>query len=215
VVNKAILITLTVPDPRHAEEFNAWYDDEHMHERLAIPGFISARRWTSTVHPGRYLATYELESLAVFESPAYLAHYGDNQTPWSKRNLGRLQVFVRWAAEQANPGDALPSPDATALFVSAWDAEPGQDGAVNAWYDEEHLPLLARIDGCLGGRRFVAASGAPKNVALYDLLDPNLPESERWRATGSTARAQAAIPLVVPGRLRETFVAYPKSWTKQ
>jgi len=36
------------------EEFNAWYDSEHLPERLAIPGFRSARE-------GKYLATYELD----------------------------------------------------------------------------------------------------------------------------------------------------------
>ena len=59
------------------EEFNAWYDDEHMAERLAIPGFRSAQRWVRDCRPGegKYLATYELDSMAVLESPAYLERF--------------------------------------------------------------------------------------------------------------------------------------------
>ena len=58
------------------EEFNAWYDTEHLPERLAIPGFRSARRW---VRGGTYLATYELDSPEVLQSP-YLERFR-NQTP--------------------------------------------------------------------------------------------------------------------------------------
>ena len=39
-----LLLTLTEPPPAMEEEFNAWYDEEHLAERLAIPGFRSATR---------------------------------------------------------------------------------------------------------------------------------------------------------------------------
>jgi hypothetical protein len=79
------------------EEFNAWYDDEHLAERLAIPGFLSAQRWIADVPPGhgKYLATYELDSPSVLSSAAYLARY-NHQSPWSRRCLGTLVVFKRW-----------------------------------------------------------------------------------------------------------------------
>jgi len=35
------------------EEFNAWYDSEHIPERLSIAGFRSARRWSADTAPGR------------------------------------------------------------------------------------------------------------------------------------------------------------------
>jgi len=58
-MRRGLLLTLTEPPPGMEEEFNAWYDEEHLPERLAIPGFRSARRWVA----GRtYLATYELDS---------------------------------------------------------------------------------------------------------------------------------------------------------
>ena len=110
ITNMGLLLTLTEPPVGMEEEFNAWYDTEHMSERLSIPGFISARRWERDCKPGegRYLATYELTSPGVLESPDYLAHVGDNQTPWSKRCLGRSTVFRRWACEQTVPGNRLP-----------------------------------------------------------------------------------------------------------
>jgi hypothetical protein len=79
--------------------------------------FRSARRWVTECKPGegKYLATYELDSPAVLESPAYLARF-NNQSPWSRRCLGKAIVFRRWACEQAGSKD--PHPDARALFLA-------------------------------------------------------------------------------------------------
>ena len=97
-----LLLTLTEPPPQMEEEFNAWYDSEHIPERLSIPGFRSARRWVAQGKPGegKYLATYELESPAVLTSPQYLSFF-EKQSPWTQRCLGkalprRLEVRCRW-----------------------------------------------------------------------------------------------------------------------
>jgi hypothetical protein len=111
-MNRGLLLTLTEPPAAMEEEFNAWYDTEHIPERLAIPGFRSARRW---VEGRSYLATYELDSAKVLESADYLARY-NNQTPWSKRCLGKLVVFKRWACEQLGSDD--PHPKAGAVMLA-------------------------------------------------------------------------------------------------
>ena len=70
--NFGLLLTITEPRPELETEFNAWYDTEHIVERVSIPGFLSARRWVADVKPGegKYLATYELVSPGVLESDA-------------------------------------------------------------------------------------------------------------------------------------------------
>jgi hypothetical protein len=119
-MNRGLLLTLTEPPPAMEEEFNAWYDGEHLAERLAIPGFRSAQRWVAEVPPGagKYLATYELNSVAVLTSQEYVRRF-KNPTPWSRRCLGRLVVFKRWACEQLDPGRADPHPDARGLLLNA------------------------------------------------------------------------------------------------
>ena len=118
-MNRGLLLTLTEPPAAMEEEFNAWYDQEHLAERLAIPGFRSATRWVADVPPGqgRYLATYELDSLQVLSSGAYLERFR-NQTPWSRRCLGKAVVFKRWACEQVEPGAADPHPGVKALLLN-------------------------------------------------------------------------------------------------
>jgi len=158
-MKRGLLLTLTEPPPAMEEEFNAWYDEEHLPERLAIPGFRSARRWVADVAPGegKYLATYELDSPEVLQSAAYLARF-QNQTPWSKRCLGKLVVFRRWACEQVEPGKADPHPAAKGLVFT-------MNGG--------------KLSGVLQLRRFVAESG--EKIALYELSDLQQPGAIVYR----------------------------------
>jgi hypothetical protein len=49
------------------DAYDAWYRDKHIPELLAVPGFVSARRYRVHGDPAdpsahRYLAVYEIES---------------------------------------------------------------------------------------------------------------------------------------------------------
>ena len=149
---RGLLLTITEPPPAMEEEFNAWYDTEHLAERLAIPGFRSTRRWVAGCAPGegKYLATYELDSPAVLSSPEYLARF-QNQSPWSRRCLGKAVVFRRWACEQVEPGDADPHPQAKAIAFSTF---------------------AVALPGVLQARTFKASSG--ETIVLQEL--------DAWRA---------------------------------
>jgi hypothetical protein len=153
-MKRGLLLTMTEPPPAMDEEFNAWYDGEHLPERLAIPGFRSARRWVADVAPaeGRYLATYELDSQAVLSSSPYLARF-QGATPWTRRCLGKAVVFRRWGCEQTRPGDADPHPMARALLLVVG-----------------HTPLddLA-VPAALQLRRFIASAGTPRHIVLVEL----------------------------------------------
>jgi hypothetical protein len=186
--NHGLLMTLTEPPAVMDEEFNAWYDTEHMAERLSITGFISARRWIRDCAPGegRYLATYELQSPQVLETPEYLSHVGDGFTPWSRRCLDKATVFRRWACTQITPGTQAPHTAANALFVACAEVSDTHVQDFNQWYDTEHLPMLANVPGVLGARRFLASSGTPRYVALYDLANTQVIDHADWRAAQKT-----------------------------
>ena len=143
---------MTEPPAAMEEEFNAWYDSEHLAERLAIPGFRSARRWVADVAPGegKYLATYELDSPAVLQSAQYRARF-EAPTPWTRRCLEKTVLFKRWACEQVEPGTADPHPLATAVIVIVSDAV-----------------ALPALPGVLQARRFVAVEGEPRHITLAE-----------------------------------------------
>ncbi len=58
--------------PEHEAQFNAWYDEEHLDERLAVPGFRSARRYRAVGETYAYAALYELDTPEVLQSADYL-----------------------------------------------------------------------------------------------------------------------------------------------
>src|SRR5438270_12586262 len=50
-------------DPQHVQEFNEWYNKEHLPELLSVPGILSAARYEAVKGGPQYLACYELESV--------------------------------------------------------------------------------------------------------------------------------------------------------
>jgi hypothetical protein len=163
--HRGLLLTMTEPPAPMEEEFNAWYDDEHLPERLGITGFRSARRWAADVPAGegKYLATYELDTPQVLTSAEYLARF-EGATPWTRRCLSKAVVFKRWACEQA--GTADPHPLAKALLMVA--SESPIQGLV--------LPNALQV------RSFTASVGAPRHVVLAELA---------WEATRNIPPPQA------------------------
>jgi len=69
----ALLVVVVDVPPEHDEAFNRWYDEEHIPEKRATPGFRSARRYVSHDRPGRYLAVYEIDDADVVTNPEYMA----------------------------------------------------------------------------------------------------------------------------------------------
>ncbi|MCO8592166.1 DUF4286 family protein [Burkholderia multivorans] len=86
-------------DPAHEADFNAWYDREHMQERVAIPGFTHARRFRATDRGARkYLALYVTDTLDVFRGDAYRRAFAQ-QTAWSLANFERMTGTQRRVGE--------------------------------------------------------------------------------------------------------------------
>lgn len=85
----AMLIVTMEPPASLEEEFNDWYDTEHFPQRRNLPGFDSATRWVCLDGWPRYVALYDLASMAVLDTPEYRAVSAANSTPWSRRILPR------------------------------------------------------------------------------------------------------------------------------
>lgn len=90
----AILITEMDIPAEHEAEFNDWYTNEHVAERVDLPGFRSAYRFVATDGQPKYFAYYETDGLEALTTPTYKAILAD-QTDWSKRVMGRFRNFGR------------------------------------------------------------------------------------------------------------------------
>ena len=81
--------------PEAEAEFADWYFREHMPERVALPGFLSGRRYTAPGDgPNKYLALYEATSKEVFASEAYRACL-EGPTRWTSKIMPHFRNFAR------------------------------------------------------------------------------------------------------------------------
>ena len=97
LAGKGMLLTSMDIDSSDEVEFNRWYDREHLEERVAIDGFLEARRYVAHNGKPKYLSLYSTESFEVLDSPAYRTALA-NQTDWSKANIARFKNMIRAVA---------------------------------------------------------------------------------------------------------------------
>jgi hypothetical protein len=173
----------------HADEFHDWYDLEHLPERRAVPGFGACERWIGAEQPAISVATYDLDSVDVLRGEAYRSIAYANLSVWSKRVTSMCRRLLRFEGTQLTPGAAAAPEGAGGLLLNAMNVAPEAEADFNAWYDEEHLPALARVPGTLAARRYRSAEtggGSHRYVALYYLESPAVTQSADWAAAIDT-----------------------------
>jgi hypothetical protein len=107
-----LLVVIVEVDPEHADELDRWYEHEHLPEKLATPGFRSARRYRDVERPGRFLALYELDDPDLVRSAEYMAQ---EMSPWSAR------VMATWSSLDRSVWAEIPR-------IADREVEPGGGG---------------------------------------------------------------------------------------
>ena len=97
LAGKGMLLTSMDIGASDEAEFNRWYDREHLEERVAIDGFLEARRYVAQDGRPKYLSLYSTETFEVLDSPAYRTALA-NQTDWSRANIARFKNMIRAVA---------------------------------------------------------------------------------------------------------------------
>lgn len=97
--SRGLLLFTTDIDPAMEPEFHRWYEEEHIAERMAVPGFLTARRFRAIEGGPKFMALYDLESPEVLASEPYLSLVGVNKSAWTRRmetmfRNGRRNVYV-------------------------------------------------------------------------------------------------------------------------
>jgi len=190
---KGILVAMLNFSDVAEDEFNDWYDLEHVPERRRVPGFLGAERWLAQSEPKLSLAIYDLESIGVLESAAYRAVY-DNPTPWTKRVTGRCRMRLRYEGAQLRPGEASAPANAVACLLVAMNVAPEHEAELNEWYNVEHLPALAAVPGTLAARRYRGRGATQRYLALYHFDRPGVPGSAAWKTAADTPWTQKLRP---------------------
>ena len=93
------------------------------------------------------------------------------------------------------------------MLVVAMNVLPEAEAEFNAWYNEEHIPLLRTVPGMLCARRFKTVSGPRKYIAVYHLSGPEVQASEAW-AKAITTPWQIKMKPLTSDRLRFVLSRY-------
>src|SRR5215510_7437591 len=121
-----ILFSEMTPDASWEDDFNDWYDREHIPLRMAVPGFRSAQRYRAE-GTRNYLVVYEMDSPAVLKTPAYLA-VKNNPSDRTRRMLNSVTGFTRYIAQETGSRmsgvDRVRALDAPCLYSVFFDVPP-------------------------------------------------------------------------------------------
>ncbi|MDR3538768.1 MAG: hypothetical protein P4L71_19895 [Acetobacteraceae bacterium] len=191
---KGLLLVAFDSTNAQQDEFNDWYDLEHVPERRRVPGFGTCERWVSVANPNHAVASYELDSPDVLQSDAYRAIAGDNLSPWSKRMTSIAKRLLRFDGEQTLPGEQPGPAGAGGLLVNAMNVDPAHEAEFNEWYDHEHIPLLSKVSGTLCARRFRDPTGTHRYLALYHLATAEVPTTDAWKQAAGTPWTERLRP---------------------
>jgi hypothetical protein len=142
-LSNGILVVWTDVLAEHETEFNSWYNEQHLPERLSVPGFHNARRYASETSP-KYLAYYETTTPAVMASDRYVERLA-NPTEWTQRVMPWFVDTVRTVCNVvANFGHGVGGVAQTFTFS----VEQAGDAHL-AWLSEHALPEAASHLGCM------------------------------------------------------------------
>ncbi len=180
------------------DDFNQWYNTQHIPERLAIPGFQSAVRYESLKGEPKYVALYELDDASVLETPEY-ANLRANPNDWDKRISPKLQVAARNVYEQIFACGDPPAAHAPFILSVRLDIAANVEDEFNRWYNEDHLPKLASVPGVACARRYCSLSGTgAKYLALYEMENEQVMSTDAWSKAANTEWTQKIRPHLKP-----------------
>jgi len=162
----------TVPET----EFHDWYDHEHGPRRLSVPGFLGGYRYGALddAKPA-WLVLYDLESPDVLDSPEYKA-LGATASEQDKTVGAGLATLDRRIYTQLSSDGAAPDEPAPVLLTVALSVPAGAEDDLQAWYTDEHIPMLREVPGWRRIRRFRLVRGmdgaAPEFLSVHELAEP-------------------------------------------
>jgi hypothetical protein len=181
------LLAAFMNPPDDEAGFNAWYDEEHVPNRLALPGFLKAQRYKAAGEDEgpRYLALYDLSSVDVLQGLDYQRIVQDR----SQREtdvLASIPMIDRRVFRLLLDGDAWIDNARYQLTVSM-SPPPDADQDFVSWYAEEHIRMLLDIPGWRRVRLFQQVEGTgPSFMAVHELETPNVFDHENFAKATAT-----------------------------
>lgn len=122
LLGKAVLAMWWDVSAEARAEWEHWHAHEHFPERLALPGFLRASRWTDVSHGEGFFVMYELQDHSVLASAPYLARL-NAPSPWSTRMMPLHRNMVRTQCKVVQSHGAVTARHALTIRCSPADGE--------------------------------------------------------------------------------------------
>ena len=178
-------------DPEHEAEFNRWYNEEHIHHLLKVPGFLSAGRYEAlSGGPEVFWRCTSSRSRACCGRSAFLdarcASARRRGAPRPRAATSGATTSCRPTARSTrratNPGRAdhgavAVSPDGTHGHPAPRWKRSGTPGTTPSTF-----LTTSRCPASCGCARFMVVEGQPKYLTVYEFERPDVPKSEAWNA---------------------------------
>lgn len=211
---RALLLAKMEPPAQGEAEWNTYYNNVHVADRITIPGFLSARRFTeiegipkqySIPGDSKYLALYDLAHVNVLNEEPYQKVWqkDHSQPPDSfEAQISNLPKFVRGVYEQIFPeNDDYKVPKSKFVLLVGHEIPHGKLREFDAWYNTEHIPSLLKVPGVLNIRRFLMAEHkvppmvnrggvVSKYLTIWDVEDPRSFETETFLKASASPWSQ-------------------------
>ncbi len=197
IKGKAALAVWLECVPEAEEDFERWYREQHLAERVGLPGFLRGRRYLAVRGTPKYFAFYEAESVDVFRSPAYLERL-NSPTEWTRRVMPTVRNFTRGVYGLDHTAGGMENPDGGHVVVTLrLEPVPGQEEALRARYCDGALQEMTRVPGVHSATLFEVHREATGGF------------TEERSLIGTTT---AAIPFLCLCEVRDAAVADHPAW---
>jgi hypothetical protein len=179
-------------EPSYVDEYRRWHNEEHMAERLSIPGFRTGQRYRAISGARMFLMYYETTSPQVLESEAYKRAL-NTPTEWTKKNLLHFRNPLRNLYREVSVRGVEPSSASKVVLTARFDLPAGESAVTPS-----NIAEKVATDGSYRTRCFeleAAATAAPTaERSIYGAQN----ESQRYLVI---VEKNAASPTDDPERL--------------
>ena len=161
-LSRAVLSIWNDIDAEIESEYEAWYQQDHLRDRVATPGFRSCRRYQRVLGEGREYFTFsDLDTIEVLSSAPYRGRLRE-ATEWTRRVMPHFRRLIRVAADvTVDRGDGTGCFAGTALYDQLGDHRESARRAIEA-----------ALDTVMEDARITRARLFEANPAVNDLPNP-------------------------------------------
>src|SRR5437879_2238322 len=176
------LLVFSNPVAGREDEYNKWYDRQHLADVTSIPGFVSGQRYVfsdsqlrDAQPPRKYLVIYKIvtdDLASVYSEVNRRTAKGITvMSPSYDRSTSLNYTYKVIRPVIKHKGYAPGPPEAglqTYYQLVFTNPIPGREDEYNKWYDEQHAPDVVAVPGFVNAQRLAVSDLQlnPKNTEI-------------------------------------------------